>query len=68
MMSKNKCVVVDSRWTHHLPDLHDVVLRHGADDPGFIGVPGEVRDLGCVAPVDELKGGKRRTLETDIRM
>ena len=23
----------------HLPNLHDVVLGHGADDPWFVGVP-----------------------------
>lgn len=47
------------RWvgTHHLPNLHDVVLRHGADDPGLTGVPGEVGDLGCVASMDELQRG-----------
>jgi hypothetical protein len=39
---------------HHLPDLHDVVFRHRADDPWLIGVPGKVRDLGCVTSVDEL--------------
>lgn len=39
---------------HHLPDLHNVVLRYGADDPGFIRVPGEIGDLGCVAPMDKL--------------
>lgn len=44
--------------SHHLPDLHYVVLRHGADDPGLVGVPGEVRDLGCVASVDELEQRK----------
>ena len=37
----------------HLPDLHDVVLAHRADDPGLVGVPGEVGDLGRVAAVDE---------------
>ena len=26
-------------------DLHDVILRDGADDPGVVRVPGEVRDL-----------------------
>lgn len=39
----------------HLPHLHNVVLRHRTDDPGFIGVPGKVRDLGCVASVDKQK-------------
>jgi len=47
---------MDGSWTHHLPDLHDVVLGHRADDPGLVGVPGEVGDLGCVAAVDELTG------------
>lgn len=48
------CVCV---WSHHLPDLHDVVLRHRADDPGLVGVPREVRDLGCVSSMDELGKG-----------
>jgi len=26
----------------HLPDLHNVVFRHRADDPGLVGVPREV--------------------------
>ena len=39
---------------HHLPDLHDVVFRHRTDDPWLIGVPGEVRDLGCVTSMNEL--------------
>lgn len=39
----------------HLPDLHDVVLRDGADDPGFIGVPRKVRNLGRMTSVNELK-------------
>lgn len=45
---------MDGSCIHHLPNLHDVVLGDWADDPGFIGIPGEVRDLGCVATMDEL--------------
>ena len=41
--------------THHLPDLHDVVLGDRADYPGFIGVPREIRDLCRVTAVNELK-------------
>lgn len=41
-----------------MPNLHDVVLGHRADDPRFIGVPGEIGDLGCVASMDELTGTK----------
>merc|ERR1711973_1063365 len=37
----------------HLPNLHDVVLGHRADNPGIIGVPGKIGDLGRVASVDE---------------
>lgn len=37
--------------------LHDVILGHGADDPGLVGVPGEVGDLGGVSPVDEQQLG-----------
>ena len=40
--------------SYHLPDLHDVVFWDRADDPGLVGVPGEVRDLGCVTSVNEL--------------
>lgn len=29
----------------HLPDLHDVVLADGADDPRLVRIPGEVGDL-----------------------
>lgn len=43
-----------SQLSYHLPHLHNVVLRHRTGDPGFIGVPGKVRDLGCVASVDKL--------------
>lgn len=46
--------------TYHLPDLHNIVLRHRADDPGLVGVPGEVRDLGCVASMYELQLKKNR--------
>ena len=41
-------------WT----DLHDVVLADGADDPGVVGVPAEVGDLGRVAAVDEQQLGR----------
>jgi len=51
---KNK----NERRAHHLPDLHDVVLSHGADDHGFGGIPGKVRDLACVSTVNELKGSE----------
>ena len=44
-------VIVDV--LRHLPDLHDVVLRHRADHPGVIRVPTEVGDLGSVTSVDE---------------
>lgn len=43
--------------SYHLPDLHNVVFRHRADDPGLVGVPGEVWDLGCVASMDKLHTG-----------
>ena len=36
-----------------LTHLHDVVLADRADDPGVVGVPAEVGDLGRVAAVDE---------------
>ena len=39
---------------YHLPNLHDVVFWHGADDPRFILVPWEVWDLGRVTAVNEL--------------
>lgn len=41
---------------YHLPDLHDVVLRDGADDPRLNRVPGEVGDFGRVATMNELRG------------
>uniref|UniRef100_A0A1I8GPN7 Ragulator complex protein LAMTOR1 n=1 Tax=Macrostomum lignano TaxID=282301 RepID=A0A1I8GPN7_9PLAT len=37
----------------HLPHLQDVVLGHGADHPRIIGIPGEIRDFGRVAAVNE---------------
>lgn len=49
-------------WSYHLPDLHNVVFRHRADDPGLVGVPGEVRDLGCVASMDKLVGRRKATI------
>ena len=36
-----------------MPHLHNIVLADGADDPGIVGVPAEVRDLGGVATMDE---------------
>lgn len=39
--------------------MHNVVFRHRTDDPGLIGVPGEVRDLGCVTSMDKLDEEKR---------
>lgn len=50
-----------SRLSYHLPNLHNVVFRHGTDDPGLIGVPGEVRDLGCVTSMDKLDKEKPKT-------
>ncbi len=35
------------------PHLHNIILRHRADDPGFIWIPREVRDLGRVSSMDE---------------
>ena len=58
-----RTTLFDRMWSqpsYHLPNLHNVVLRHRADDPGLVGVPREVRDLGCVASVDELV--ERRTI------
>lgn len=37
----------------HLPHLHDIVLRHWADDPSFVGIPREVWDLGGVSSMNE---------------
>lgn len=45
-----------------MPDLHNVVFRHRADDPGLVGVPGEVRDLGCVASMDKLVDRRKATI------
>lgn len=39
----------------HLPDLHDIILRNGADHPSLIRVPREVRDLGSMASMNKLK-------------
>ena len=39
-------------------NLHDIVLRHAADDPGVVGVPGEVGYLGGVTAVDEEQLGR----------
>lgn len=39
---------------HHLPYLHDVILRHGANDPRLIGVPTKVRYLGSVSSMNKL--------------
>lgn len=50
-----------SQPLYHLPDLHDVVFRHRADDPGLIRVPGEVRDLSCMASMDELVKKRKKT-------
>lgn len=47
---------MNSNRIYHLPDLHDVVLRDGADDPWFNGVPGEVGDFGCVTTMNKLMG------------
>ena len=51
------CSMLPHISTHHLPNLHDVVLGDGADDPGFIRVPGKVRYLCCVSAVNELQKG-----------
>lgn len=48
---------------YHLPDLHDVVLRDGADHPRLNGVPGEVGDFGCVTTVNKLVGTVSQTLQ-----
>ena len=42
------------RKTH----LHDVILADRADDPGVVGVPTEVGDLGRVAAMDEQQLGR----------
>ena len=36
-----------------MPDLHDIVFGHTADDPGVVGVPAEVGDLSRMTTVDE---------------
>ena len=41
-----------------MPDLHDIVFGHTADDPGVVGVPAEVTDLGGVTSVDEEELGR----------
>jgi len=41
--------------TYHLPDLHDVVFRHRANNPRFILVPGKVGDLGRVTAMNKLR-------------
>ena len=48
---------------HHLPDLQNVVLRDTADDPWLIGVPREVRYLGRVSTMNELKMKREREIE-----
>mmetsp|Transcript_12735 Transcript_12735/g.32286 ORF Transcript_12735/g.32286 Transcript_12735/m.32286 type:complete len:201 (+) Transcript_12735:121-723(+) len=50
-------VLVPNRL-RHLPDLQDVVLGHSRDHPIVVGVPGEVRNLGRVARVDEEEFGR----------
>jgi hypothetical protein len=44
--------------THHLPYLHDVIFRHRANDPRFIGIPAEVRNLGSVPSMNKLNKNK----------
>lgn len=50
---------VNMEILYHLPDLHDVVLRDGADHPRLNGVPGEVGDFGCVTTMNKLVGTVR---------
>ena len=45
-------------WKYSTTHLHDVVLADGTDDPGVVGVPAEVGDLGRVAAVDEQQLGR----------
>ncbi len=40
---------------YHLPHLHDVVFRNAAQDPRIVRVPSEVRYLGSVTTMYELK-------------
>lgn len=56
--------ILYSPEAYHLPDLHDVVLGHGADDPGLVWIPREVRDLGRVTAVDKLTERKHTHLFT----
>ena len=59
VFSHNNCDInSQDSCTHHLPDLHDVVFRHGADHPGLVRVPCEVWDLRCMTTVDKLEQSK----------
>lgn len=62
MLLENYCIKMWSQPSYHLPDLHNVVFRHRADDPGLVGVPGEVGDLGCVASMDKLEDRRKATI------
>ena len=43
--------------TYHLPNLHDIIFRNGADNPRLVWIPCEVRDLGSMTTMHEEKLG-----------
>lgn len=50
------------KWlnTYHLPNLHDIVFWYRTDHPRFIRIPGEIRYLGSVTPMNKLKEREKR--------
>ena len=40
---------------YHLPDLQNVIFSDRCHHPRIVGIPGKVRDLACVATMDELR-------------
>lgn len=42
----------------HLPDLQDIVLCDGSNDPGIARVPAEIRNTAGMSTMDELESAK----------
>ena len=47
---------------YHLPNLEDVILCHGCDDPRLIGIPSEIRNLIRMTSMNELDSFKKVSL------
>lgn len=58
----------DQLFTHHLPDLHDIVLRYTTNNPRFIWVPWKVGNFCRVSTMNELVKRNYEKLREKVKL